>query len=184
MGEPVIYIDPRRARELDRGIVLQKIYYRPEGYYRTAEKMRDVCKKTSYNFLLTDIKDWLNKQAVFQIHKPPPRYISRVSFNTIQIPNKCHQADILYMPYDKIGNRNFKHKLVIKDVATRYRKSCALTNKSASTVAKAIRKIYKDPNNPLFYPNEFTTDKGTEYLSECQGLLLSYGVRHKQTETK
>ena len=33
MGEPVIYIDPRRGRELDMDIALQKLYYRPEGYY-------------------------------------------------------------------------------------------------------------------------------------------------------
>ena len=50
-----------------------------------------------------------------------------------------HQSDLTPMPYDKIGNRVFKYRLVIKDVATRYRKSCALTNKSASTVAKAIK---------------------------------------------
>ncbi|CAG8437859.1 3157_t:CDS:2 [Acaulospora colombiana] len=52
-----------------------------------------------------------------------------------------HQSDLTPMPHDKIGNRVFKYRLIIKDVATRYRKSYALTNRSASTVAKAIMKI-------------------------------------------
>ena len=36
MGErqaerPVIFIDPQKARDLDRDLALQEIYYRPEG---------------------------------------------------------------------------------------------------------------------------------------------------------
>ena len=42
-GSPVIYIDPQRARDLDREIALQKLYYRPEGYYQNAERLRDAC---------------------------------------------------------------------------------------------------------------------------------------------
>ena len=38
MEKPVIYIDPQRAHDLNREITLQKIYYRPEGYYRAAKK--------------------------------------------------------------------------------------------------------------------------------------------------
>ena len=141
MDQPVIYIDPQRARDLDREIALQKLYYRPEGYYRTAEKMRYACRRAGYNFSLTEIKNWLNKQILYLIHKPRPRFIQYSSFNNIQRLNEMHQSDLTPMPHDKIGNRVFKYRLVIKDVATRYRKSCALTNKSVSTVAKAIKKI-------------------------------------------
>jgi hypothetical protein len=31
MGEPVIYIDSQKARDLDQDLALQKLYYRPEG---------------------------------------------------------------------------------------------------------------------------------------------------------
>ena len=40
MGEPLIYIDPQKAQDLDQDLALQKLYYRSEGYYRTAEKMQ------------------------------------------------------------------------------------------------------------------------------------------------
>jgi hypothetical protein len=37
MGEPVIYIDPQKAHDLDRHLALQKLYYRPEGLYQNAK---------------------------------------------------------------------------------------------------------------------------------------------------
>ena len=154
MGErqakrPVIYIDPQKARDLDQDLTLQEIYYRPEGYYRTAEKMLDACKKAGYKFTLSMIKKWLNRQALYQIHKPRPKFIQYASFNSIQTLNKAHQSDTTPMPYDKVGNRIYKHRGVIKDVATRYRRSFALTDKSSAQMAKAIQKIYNDPNDPL-----------------------------------
>ncbi|CAJ0630231.1 10740_t:CDS:2 [Entrophospora sp. SA101] len=150
MIEAVIYIDSQRAHDLDREIILQKIYYRPDGYYRTVEKMHNACKKAGYIFSLNDIKEWLEKQILYLIHKPRPRFI----------------------------------QLVIKDVATRYRKSFALTNKSASTVAKAIKKIYEDSSHSLSWPNVFRTDKGTEYLAECKDLLLSHDVYFDPKKSK
>jgi len=184
MIEAVIYIDSQRAHDLDREIILQKLYYRPDGYYRTVEKMHNACKKAGYNFSLNDIKEWLEKQILYLIHKPRPRFIQYASFNGIQNLNEMHQSDLTPMPHDKIGNRVFKYRLVIKDVATRNRKSYALTNKSASTVAKAIKKIYEDPNNPLSWPNVFRTDKGTEYLAECKDLLLKHGVYFDPKKSK
>ena len=79
MGEPVIYIDPQKARELNRNLTLQKLYYRPEGYYQTAKKMQTACKKARYEFTLAIIKNWLNKQALHQIHKPQLRFIQYAS---------------------------------------------------------------------------------------------------------
>ena len=61
MGEPVIYINPQKARDLDQDLTLQELYYRPERYYRIAEKMQTACKKAGYEFTLAVIKNWLNK---------------------------------------------------------------------------------------------------------------------------
>ncbi|GBB89157.1 hypothetical protein RclHR1_15850001, partial [Rhizophagus clarus] len=120
MGErqaerPVIYIDPQKARDLDRDLTLQEIYYRSEGYYQTAEKMLDVCKKAGYKFTLSMIKKWLNCQALYQIYKPWPKFIQYASFNSIQTLNKAHQSDTIPMPHDKVGNRIYKYRGVIKD---------------------------------------------------------------------
>jgi len=115
---PVIYIDPQKARDLDQDLTLQKIYYRPEGYYRTAEKMLDACKKAGYKFTLSMIKKWLNCQTLYQIHKPWPKFIPQASFSNITIPMEVIQADLYYMPYDQIGNKTYKFALNYVDIVT------------------------------------------------------------------
>ena len=100
---PIIQIDSSETRNLDIAIDLQKIYYQPVGYQRTAKKLYEAFQKAGFDFSLDEVGDWLERQAVYQIHKSRPRYIPRASFCSITIPNEVHQADILYMPYDKIG---------------------------------------------------------------------------------
>ncbi|CAB4405245.1 unnamed protein product [Rhizophagus irregularis] len=141
--------------------------------------MQMACKKARYKFSLTEIKNWLNKQAVHQIHKPWPKFIQYASFNNIQFLNEVHQtdqSDITPMPH--------KYRGIIKDVATRYRSSFALTDKTATQMARAIQKIYDDSNNPLSYPNTFIVDRGTEYMDKCRDLLLSYGIRIQYANSK
>ncbi|RHZ57327.1 hypothetical protein Glove_390g46 [Diversispora epigaea] len=184
MEKPVIYIDPQKAHELDRNIALQKLYYRPEGYFRTIEKMRDATCIAGYKFLLTDIKDWLNKQITFLVYKPRPKFIQYASFNGIRALNEVHQSDLTPLSFDKIGNRIFKHRSVIKDVATRFRRSCVLTNKSSASLAKMFRAIYDDPNNYFTWPKVLIVNKGTEYLGECKDLLLRHGVKIIQAKSK
>jgi hypothetical protein len=75
---------PEREQLLYRDLIFHKLYYQPEGvpkgpgYYQTAEKMRDACKKIRYKFTLAEIEDWLNKQAIYQIHKPPLEVCSSI----------------------------------------------------------------------------------------------------------
>ncbi|RHZ69228.1 hypothetical protein Glove_286g14 [Diversispora epigaea] len=75
MREPVIYIDLQKARELDISIDLQKIYYHPSGYQRTSKKLYEISKKAEFDFTLSKICDWLERQVLHQIHKSRPKYI-------------------------------------------------------------------------------------------------------------
>ena len=53
--QPIINISPQRAHDLDREIVLQKLYYQPEGYYQNAKRLQNACIKARYNFSLATI---------------------------------------------------------------------------------------------------------------------------------
>ena len=133
---------------------MQKIYYQPSSYQRTVKKLFEASKNTGYDFTLDEVRDWLKRQTVHQIHMPRPRYIPRASFSSITTPNEVHQADVLYMPYDKIGRITYLFCLNIVDVTSRYKafipigaysimdRQGILTSK---TIAKAIEKIYDDP---------------------------------------
>src|ERR1044072_3039138 len=142
------------------------------------------CKKARYGFTLAVIKNWLNKQALHQIHKPRPKFIQYASFNSIQTLNKAHQSDTTPMPHDKVGNRIYKYRGVIKDVTTRYRRSFALTDKSSAQMAKNIQKIYNNPKEPLSWPNCFISDKGTEYMGDCKNLLLNHNIKIQYAKSK
>ena len=67
----IIQIDSSKARNLDISIDLQKIYYQPSGYQRTAKKLHEASLKAGFDFTLNEVRDWLERQAVHQIHKPP-----------------------------------------------------------------------------------------------------------------
>src|SRR6266480_2328706 len=165
---PIIRIDSSEAQKLDMAIALQKIYYQPVSYYRTAKKLYEASQKTGYDFTLDEIRDWLERQAVHQIHKPRPRYIPRVSFSSITTPNEVHQADILYMPYDKVGRITYLFCLNIVDVASRYKASVPIGAYSirdrqgiltSKTIALALEKVYDDPVCPLIWPKLLITDR-------------------------
>jgi hypothetical protein len=204
MGErqakrPVIYINPQKVRDLDRDLTLQKLYYQPEGYYRTAEKLQTACKKARYKFSLTEIKNWLNKQALHQIHKPRPRYIPRASFSSITTFNKVHQVDFLYTRHVKSGQTIYLFYLNVVDIASRYKATIpigvafrgsakGIKNMQGiltlSIIARCLEKIYDDPENPLIWPKVFLSDKGSEFKGECEKLLIKHGVKIQKANSK
>ena len=105
---PNITIDPLEIEKIDRNMILQQLYYRPEGYYQSAKKLLGTyiehsnlkLNNNEKKQLLKDVKTWLEKQVIWQIHSPGPHYIPRASFNQIKTPNDYHQIDTLYLPHD------------------------------------------------------------------------------------
>ncbi len=83
MGELLIYIDPQKAHDLDRNLALQKLYYQPEGLYQNIKGLWDACKKTRHTILFTDVKKWLDRQAMYQIFRPLPKHIPYISYSRI-----------------------------------------------------------------------------------------------------
>ena len=75
---------PKREQLIYRDLIFHKLYYQPKGYYQSAEKMRDACTKIGYNFTLAEIEDWLNKQAIYQILKPLPKFIPLPRLRPVQ----------------------------------------------------------------------------------------------------
>ena len=76
-----------------------------------------------------EAKGWLEKQALWQIYLPSPKYIHRPHWS-VDIPNKIHQADLLFLPHDKVERKTYKYALVVIDVASRYKDAEPLTSKN------------------------------------------------------
>jgi len=98
-------------------------------------------------------RDWLKRQAIWQIYLPAPRHIPRPMFDEDR-PNAVHQADVLYLRHDRVSigrkAKTSRYALTIVDEP--------LTDKSAAEVAAALIRIYK--RGPLTWPRLLQVDPG------------------------
>lgn len=183
---PTILIKPEIAHKLDISIALKKLYYQPACYQRTAKKLHKASQDAGYDFSLKEVQEWLEKQAIHQIYRPRPRYIPQASFNKITRPNEVHQADVLYMPHDKVGRITYLYCLNIVDVASRYKASVPIGASSvrnlegiltSQTIAKAFKKVYEDVTCPLIWPKLLQVDGGPEFKGQVVKMMDENGVR-------
>ena len=138
---------------------LAKIYYSPQGYWKgiSAIKILADAAKVSENV----VKQWLYKQAIWQIYLPAPRYVPRPKFD-VATPNSVHQADLLFLPHDKLRRKTYKYALTVVDIASRYKEAEPLTSKDSNEVARAFQTIYR--RGPLTWPQMLQVDPGHEFM--------------------
>ena len=121
-------------------------------------------------------KDWLKKQAIWQIYLPAPKHIPRPRFDVV-VPNDVRQADLLFLPHDRLprGRKTYKYALTVVDVASRYKEAEPLTSKDSSEVAAALTMIYR--RSPLRWPKLLQVDPGREFMGTVNQLLAKHGVQ-------
>ena len=161
--------------------ILSKLYYRPEGYQQTASHLLAAAKKEGHKFAPDKVVHWLRRQAIWQIYAPPPRYVPRPPFQE-DGPNRVHQADLLFLPHDKVGRKVYKYALTIVDVSSRYKAAIPLTDKTAAQAAAAFKKTYDDKKNPLTWPQLLQVDEGKEFMAGVKRLMSSHKVGIRRGE--
>ena len=109
--------------------ILSKIYYSTEGYWKGYSAIPKLAEKARVSE--NEAKQWLQKQAIWQIYLPAPKYIPRPHW-TVDKPNQIHQADLLFLPHDKVGRKTYKYALVVVDIASRYKDAEAINLKRKS----------------------------------------------------
>ena len=92
------------------------------------------------------------------------------------VPNKVHQADLLYLPHDRPprNRETFKYTLTVVDVASRFKGAEPLTAKEARDVAAALERIYS--RSPLSWPKLLQVDPGREFMGTVNQLLSKHKV--------
>ena len=74
-----------------------------------------------------DIKSWLAKQALWEVHILHPKEINYPHYDVTK-PNEQHQFDLLYMPHNVFEGNTYKYILAGADVASRCKGSNTLWN--------------------------------------------------------
>lgn len=146
---------------------LARIYYSPKGYWRGLSAIKKLAEAGRVSE--ETARAWLSKQAVWQIYLPTPKRISRPRFNEC-VPNKVHQADLLFLPHD----HGYKYALTVIDVASRYKEAEPLKTKKADEVTAALSRIYK--RSPLTFPAVFQVDPGREFMGSVSQMLKKHDV--------
>ena len=127
------------------------------------------------------IKQWLSKQAFWQVHLPAPKRVDRPLYQ-VTIPNQMHQFDLLYMPSDSLYGNEYKYILAGIDAVSRFKVTRLLRTKQANDVVEMIADIYKV--GPLTYPKIFQCDTGSKFKGEVTKMFEKHGVEIQRVMTK
>ena len=157
---------------------LSKIYYGPKGYWKGVSAINKLAKEAKVSNEKS--REFLKKQALWQIYLPVPKYIPRVKFN-VSVPNQVHQADLLFLPHDRPsrGRKLYKYALTVVDVASRYKEAEPLSSKESSEVSKAFEKIY---SRTLKWPKLLQVDPGKEFFGKVNEVMKKHNVTIRRGE--
>ena len=150
---------------------MEKVYYSTKGYWKGYAAIQKLSKEAGVSE--KDAKEWLEKQALWQIYLAPPDYIPRPRW-TVSKPNQVHQADLLFLPHDTIRGKVYRYALVVIDVASRYKDAEALRTKDSGEISKCFSKIY---SRRLSWPGVLAVDPGREFMGNVTRLMNQHGVK-------
>ena len=158
---------------------MDKIYYQPNHPWKGQKVVKKLAEYSKEKPKV--IKQWLSRQAFWQVHLPAPKHINRPHYQ-VTTPNEMHQFDLLYMPSDTLCGNKFKYILAGIDAASRFKVVRLLRMKQASDVAEMIADIYKV--GPLTYPGTFQSDNGSKFKKEMTKMLEKQEVKIQRVTTK
>ena len=158
---------------------MDKIYCQPNHLWKGQKAFKKL-KELSWGKPKA-VKQWLSRQAFWQVHLPAPKQVDRPRYK-VTIPNEMHQFDLLYMPSDTLYGNKYKYILAGIDAAFRYKVARPLRTKQVRDVAEVIADIYKV--GPLKYPKLFQCDNGSEFKGEATKMLEKNEVKIQQLMMK
>ena len=158
---------------------MDKLYYQPNHLWKGKVAVKKVAELSREKPKV--IKQWLSRQAFWQLHLPAPKQVDRHHYQ-VTIPNEMHQFDLLYMPSDTLYGNKHEYILAGIDAASRYKVTRLLRTKQARDVTEMIADIYKV--GPLKYPKIFQCDNGSEFKGEVTKMFEKQKVKIRGVTTK
>ena len=154
---------------------MSRIYYSTKGYWNVFSAISKLASAAKVSE--EEARKWLEKQTLWQIYLPAPKYIPRPHWE-VSKPNMIHQADLLFLPHDSVGRKTYEYALVVV-IATRYKDAEPLTSKESYLVAKAFEKIY---SRKLNWPSILMVDPGKEFFGSVNTLMKKHAVKFQRRE--
>ena len=158
---------------------MDRLYYQPNDLWKGKAAVKKLAELSREKPKI--IKQWLSRQAFWQVHLPAPKSIDRPHYQ-VTVPNEMHEFDLLYMPSDTLYGNKYKYIVAGIDVSSRFKATGPLRTKQARDVAEMIADIYKV--RPLTYPKIFQCDNGSEFKGEVTKMLEKQEVKIRRVTTR
>ena len=97
---------------------MDKIYYQPNHFWKGKNTVKKLAELSGQK--PKTVKQWLSRQALWQVHLPAPKSIDRPHYQAT-IPNEMHQFDLLYMHSGTLYGNKYKYILAGIDGASRFK---------------------------------------------------------------
>lgn len=162
---------------------LKSIYYdaKHPGSLSGLEKLyRAVRKDGKYVLSRSKIRQWLQKQETFTLHKQINRKFKRAK---VIVPEIGYQwdADTAFMTSYRKDNDGYAYFLVLIDVFSKFVWTVPLKSTKGSEMTKALTFVFSHSTPP----SKIRSDKGVEYVNkEVQQLLKKKGIIHFFTQNE
>ena len=151
---------------------MDKIYHQPNHLWKGQKAVKKLKQLSGEKAKV--IKQWLSRQASWQVHLPAPKRVDRPHYQ-VTTTNEMHQFELLYMPSDTLYGNKYKYIIAGIDATSRYEVARPLRTKQVRDVAEMISDIYKV--GPLTYPKMFQCDNGSEFKGEVTKMLEKHDVK-------
>lgn len=128
-------------------------------------------KKYYKHFNLTKVANpkHVQNELLYQLYKEPKEK-AKIHFAP-NYKNEVIQCDLLYLPHDQ----GYKYVLVAVDIGSRLCDAEPLKNREATTVLKALERIFK--RKIVNEPHEIVVDSGAEFQGEFINHFQSIGIK-------
>ena len=161
---------------------LHRIYYDEShpASYGNANRLYEAVKHHGYR--LKDIKNWLETQETYTLHKQPNEQVVRPR---VVVSDKYQQldADTINMEWYSKFNEGYAYILVAIDIFTRYAWTRPLYTLTGAEMKDTLLELFKD--KPI---DKLRTDSGSEFISvELRNALLdelNIKIFYTRNETK
>ena len=117
---------------------LYPVYYQPDHLWKGQKAVKKLAEYSKEKSKV--IKQWLSRQAFWQVHLPAPKRVDRPHYQ-VTTPNEMPQFDLLYMPSDTLYGSKYKYILAGIDAASRFKVVRPLRTKQARDVAEIFARL-------------------------------------------
>lgn len=113
-----------------------------------------------------------------ELHRPARRRYQRRHV-TVKAIDETWEIDLVEMQNHSKQNRNFRYLLTAIDIFSKFGFAAPLKDKTGTTVACALEKIFKDNGRR---PLKIHSDRGREfYNTHFKQLMTKYNIHHYST---